>query len=976
MINCMPRLLAAVICLVLLTPVRAVSEADVLAVGPETGAPTWSGQPWIDRYGAAQHGANPLSFAVLPTGTGEVYVANAEGLLRYYGGRWRLLELGEMDTSRSLALTADGELHVGGYHRFGRVQRDERGQYRLERLDQRFFPDRRGAPLGEIWDIHSTSAGVYYGARDELLFLAADGAINRWQPESPIAKSFRLGEEIWLREEGGRLSQLVDDQLLARLQDVPRLVGLWRSPSGDLRLLTEDGGFLGLVNDELRPLAATAESQLQTARPYASLHTQAGEVLVGCLDGTVYWYDAQLRLRYRWAVSRFPILNMALDHEEGLWIVTEGEILRLDLRPQWRHLGPASGYGGSLNVGLSLPGLTLLGTSVGLYVDEGRGALRQAALGGEEIRDLLADGTNALIAGSAGIHQWHDGAVQSIVADANVLWLLRSRQDMNLVYAVEDAGLIIIERAQDRWRETARVIDPAYRFNSLVEDPQILQLWAGQIDDDPFRINLTEDGRRMLSAERISAGLERPDGTDSVIVRLQDDILAGTVNGLRRWTGQRFQPAELGELDRLLAPHHDELYIEECSPELTMAATSRVLLEHSNDIWSVLPLPGNRAGRGVVAIKCVDHASALIASWSGLSWYRHAPTSEDAAMLTVALEQVVLQRAGAPAEALPLGGPAQPLPPAANLTLSFAHPALSGGWTTQSRLWPVEDQWLTHASFGERQLTTLSAGRYELQLRARDSSLSTTPTTAFAFTVSPPWHRLWWVQGIALLILLALTWALARWRLHALEQRNRQLETTINERTQSLWQRTAELESANHRLAALADQDGLTAVANRRRLDHELRQAFDASLQGDRPLSLLMIDLDNFKQYNDSHGHQSGDERLRSTAQLLQQTLRWPRALLARYGGEEFVAILPDAPLEDARAVAEQLLAATRATVDPHARQTVSIGLAERRTDGAASPEALLAMADRALYAAKDAGRDRIAIHRDGTTPHPPGASP
>ncbi len=974
MIERMPRLLAAVICLAMLTPVGAGTET-MLSGEAGAGAPTWSGQPWIDRYGAAQHGANPLSFAVLPTATGEVYVANAEGLLRYYGGRWQLLELGEMDTSRSLALTANGELHVGGYHRFGRVQRDERGQYTLERLDEQFFPDRRGAPLGEIWELHSTPAGVYYGARDELLFLAADGSIDRWKPERPIAKTFRLGEDIWLREEGGRLNQLVDGQLLTRLQDVPRLVSLWRGASGDLRLLTEEGGFASLDNGTLRPLAAAAEAELLAAKPYTSLHTDTGEVLVGCLDGTVYWYDAQLRLRHRWAVSRFPILNMARDHEDGLWIVTEGEILRLDLRPQWRHLGPASGYGGTLNVGLGLPGLTLLGTSVGLYVDQGRSPLQLVALDGEEVRDLLADGADALVAGSAGVHQWREGSLHSIVEDANVLWLLRSRLDTNLIYAVEDAGLIIIERVQDQWRETARVIDPAYRFNSLAEDPRILQLWAGQIDDDPFRISLTEDGRRMLAAERVSAGLERPDGTDSVVVRHQDDILAGTINGLRRWTGERFVPVEVGELGRLLAPHHDELFIQECGPELTMAATSRALLKRDNETWSVLPLPGNRQGRGVVAIKCIADAGALIASWSGLSWYRPAPDSEVAPLQAVALEHVLLQRSGAPTEPLPLRGPPIALPPGANLTLSFAHPALAGGWITQSRLWPVEDNWQSHSSYGERQLTTLSAGHYELQLRARDSSLRVTPTTAFSFSVSPPWHRLWWVQSIALLVLLALTWALARWRLHALEWRNQQLETTVTERTQTLWQRTAELESANQRLAALADQDGLTGVANRRRLDHELQQAFDASLQGDRAFSLLMIDLDNFKQYNDRHGHQNGDERLRSTAQLLQQTLRWPRSLLARYGGEEFVAILPDAPLDDARVVADQLLAATRGTVDPHARQTVSIGLAERRAHAAASPEALLAMADRALYAAKDAGRDRVEIHRTDATPHPPGAS-
>jgi diguanylate cyclase (GGDEF)-like protein len=809
-----------------------------------------------------------------------------------------------------------------------------------------------------------------------LLFLGRDGSIDRWKPERPIAKTFRLGQGIWLREEGGQLSELVGKELERRLEDVPKLVGLWRGPAGDLRMLTEEIGFLSLVDTEPVRLPAAAERELLAAKPYSSLHTDTGDVLVGCLDGSLYWYDAQLRLRHRWKVSRFPILNMAVDQEEGLWVVTEGEILRLDLRPQWRHLSPASGYGGSLSVGLSLPGLTLLGTSVGLYLDDGSDSLKLTALDGHEVRDLIAIEGEALVAGSAGIHHWRDGALDIIAADVNVLWLLRSRLDPDLVYAVEDAGLLILEREQGQWRETARVVDPAYRFNSLVEDPRILQLWAGQIDDDPFRLSLTDDGRQILAAERISEGLERPEGTDSNVVRLQDSILVGTVDGLKRWTGERFQPAGLPSLDRLLAPHHDELTIEECGPDLILAATSKVLLQRYQDEWSVLPLPGNRQGRGVVSMKCLADEGALIASWSGLSWYRPAPANAVTPIQTVVLEQALLEQFGASARPLQLTGPASALPPAANLSLSFAHPALAGGWTSQSRLWPVQEQWQDHGSFGERQLTTLSAGDYELQLRARDNSLRTTPVTTFAFTVNPPWHQLWWMQGLAVMLLLALTWAMARWRVHTLEQRNQQLEDTVNERTQSLWQRTAELESANQRLATLADQDGLTGVANRRRLDHDLEQGFDASVQGDRAFSLLMIDLDHFKQYNDSHGHQKGDERLRQTAQLLQQTLRWPHSLLARYGGEEFVAILPDAQLDDARAVAELLLEVNRTQTDPAAPQTVSIGLAERRSHGAATPEALLAMADRALYAAKNAGRDRVEIHAAGIPTRAQGASP
>lgn len=931
---------------------------------------TWSGLPWITRYTSAQHGAHPLSFAVLPLPGGEVLVANAEGVLRYFGGRWQLLDLTGMATARSLALSADGTLYVGGYHQFGRLQRDSSGQYRLDNLAERFFPTRAGAPLGEIWELHVTSTGAYFGAREELLFLGTDETAQRWKPERPIARSFRLGEEIWLREEGGRLQQLVDDRLQVRQDNVPSLVDLWRDDSGSLQMLSDERGFLSLTADVLQTRQAAAIESLIAARPYTTLHTRDGGLLVGCLNGELYWYDPALELRHRWAVSRFPVLDMAEDHASGLWIVTEGEILRLDLSQQWSHLGQASGYGGTLNVGLARAGETLLGTSIGLYADDGNQPVRLIALSGEEVRDLLEVEEGVLSAGSAGVHLWQGQTLSAIVEDANALWLLRSDIDPNLLYVVEDSGLLIIERIDARWQESSRVVDPAYRFKSLAEDPRSLLLWAGQIDDDPFRISLSDDGRRILAAERINAGLERPAGTDSNVVRYQDQILVGTRSGLFRWTGSQFQSARLGDLDTLLAPRLDEMFLSECA-DLTLAATSRVLIQHTAENWTALPLPGSSQGRGVVGIKCAPEG-ALLATWGGLSWYRQEAAGHSEDPDPVRVEEALLQTPGRPLERLPLQADEPTIPAGANLSIRFAHPSPAADWSTQSRLWPIETDWQDHPSHGQRQLTALSAGHYQLQLRARHSSEQTTPVSQFGFAVQPPWHRQWWLQLAFLLLILTLSWALARWRLHALELRNRQLETLVAERTQSLWQRTTELEAANLRLATLADQDGLTAVANRRRLDQALQQAFDDSLRGDRPLCLLMIDLDHFKQYNDGHGHQQGDERLRRTAQRLQQALRWPRALLARYGGEEFVAILPEADLDSALNIAESLRQAACGDDVGTDRQTVSIGLAERRAHRAGDPAALLAIADKALYAAKGAGRDRVEVAPAPS--HSPGA--
>jgi diguanylate cyclase (GGDEF)-like protein len=170
-------------------------------------------------------------------------------------------------------------------------------------------------------------------------------------------------------------------------------------------------------------------------------------------------------------------------------------------------------------------------------------------------------------------------------------------------------------------------------------------------------------------------------------------------------------------------------------------------------------------------------------------------------------------------------------------------------------------------------------------------------------------------------------------------------------------------------LAALAGTDSLTGVANRRRWDDTLPVELAQATRSGEPLCVAIVDLDHFKAYNDRHGHQAGDELLRSAARTWRAGLRGTD-LLARYGGEEFAVLLPGCELDEAMTVARRLHAGI-----PD-EQTCSIGLV--RWDGREGAEALVGRADLALYQAKSDGRDRTRVGRPGapgpggqTTGHP-----
>ncbi|KAF0136534.1 MAG: diguanylate cyclase [Xanthobacteraceae bacterium] len=176
-------------------------------------------------------------------------------------------------------------------------------------------------------------------------------------------------------------------------------------------------------------------------------------------------------------------------------------------------------------------------------------------------------------------------------------------------------------------------------------------------------------------------------------------------------------------------------------------------------------------------------------------------------------------------------------------------------------------------------------------------------------------------------------------------------------------QRTnAELTRANLRLADSAMSDALTGIGNRRRFEEALALMSAAASWNGHSLSLLLIDVDHFKRFNDEHGHLAGDEALRLVADQLRKVASTPERVVARFGGEEFAVLMPNTDEDGARDTAERIRGLVGGPSVPFAL-TVSIGIATARGD--AEIAQIVAAADRALYAAKRAGRNRVISSQD-----------
>lgn len=192
---------------------------------------------------------------------------------------------------------------------------------------------------------------------------------------------------------------------------------------------------------------------------------------------------------------------------------------------------------------------------------------------------------------------------------------------------------------------------------------------------------------------------------------------------------------------------------------------------------------------------------------------------------------------------------------------------------------------------------------------------------------------------------------------------NTALEKEIAERTKI----EKQLKIKSDILEKLSMQDGLTKIANRRHFDERVNLEWKHTQRTGSPLSLVLVDIDHFKQYNDHYGHSAGDDCLHQVAQQLAACCERPKDLVARYGGEEFVALLPETDIAGAIQLAEKMRAAVEALAIPHLYSsaakvvTLSVGV-DSHAPGRLKTDLrhLQECADQALYSAKAQGRNRV----------------
>ncbi len=285
------------------------------------------------------------------------------------------------------------------------------------------------------------------------------------------------------------------------------------------------------------------------------------------------------------------------------------------------------------------------------------------------------------------------------------------------------------------------------------------------------------------------------------------------------------------------------------------------------------------------------------------------------------------------------------------------------------RMLDIEPSWNESDSERSARYTTLAPGEYTFQvIGSNNDGVWNQKGTSVSVIIAPPfwqtaWFRVFVITGIFLLILLV-----HGIRVNTLKRHRQRLAEEVKRQTALLRDQSLELKEANARLEEMSFLDGLTGIPNRRRLEQHMEHEWKRARRESLPMSVVICDIDHFKKFNDTYGHQQGDLCLIRVARMIQNHVRRPGDLVARYGGEEFVIVLSNTTPKQAAYVSEKIRRAIYRMQLPHADGvkekyvTVSFGIAGTVPTAETTPLMLIGVADRALYEAKEKGRNRVVV--------------
>jgi diguanylate cyclase (GGDEF)-like protein len=887
------------------------------------------GLPMLRVIPQSEHHGGPQMFDVAQDRRGVLYFGNLKGVLTYDGAWWGVTELPNHSAVFAVESDDAGVVAAGGVGEFGFLAD---GRYR-SLLAQLPAAQR---DVGEVRGLCTSGRGfVFTGERSVIEW---NGGAPRVIAELPgPTHCRRIGGSVVLWSADG-LHRIEGGHLFGAGLQGRRVDAAVETNGGNiLAAVRGEGLFLVDRAGNATRIDNEASSRVARATVTDTVRLRDGFAIT-THEGSVLLLDGQHALRevldHDAGLPDTVISSALVDAEGALWLACDGSIVRVDLAAPLTVLDARRGVAGMPNGVLSDRGRLWIATSRGLFVLD---ANRAPGSGAQRIDRVpapvwwvIAVDDGILAGTSAGVFHLRDDGTATRIAGTEsdtVFELLRSKRDPSRVWVATRKGLARLHLDRD-WRLDAPVAGaPAYP-RGLVESGDAL--WTGTVFNGVIRVDahdaITQVGSGEMSVAILGGRLVAIRNGQFLHIDAQRRLVPDPVLGNIQVPGGFLVAAEDGNGDVWLG-----------------SDPARVVGHATMD---ARPLP---AVIGSVSAITRDASGAMwIAAQNGL--YRGAPSPQTIAPPTP------LIRASAGLAPLPHDF--------GRLRIEFAPVTYGEGVRYQYRLEPADKLWSDWTAEPFIDYTRLGGGQYTFHLRTRNASGAVSDEASWAFSVLPPWYRKPLAITLFTILALALIALIVKLRTRALRRQADRLRALIAERTQ-------ELSEANQHLERLALLDDLTGIPNRRYFDRALARAWETARDHRASLSVILLDIDHFKNLNDEYGHAAGDESLVHLGRLLAQKIRRSGEfasrsgdVVARIGGEEFAILLAASDAESALRTAETLrtsIAEMEIFFDANPiHLSVSCGVATMLPGETDSADVLVRRADAALYAAKAAGRNCV----------------
>ncbi|MCU1348039.1 MAG: hypothetical protein JWO56_1069, partial [Acidobacteria bacterium] len=806
--------------------------------------------------------------------------------------------------------------------------------------------------LGDVRGVCAAGNGFLFAT--ERMLLAWDGreqlrVVAEYRETPGIRRCFESGGTMYVA--GGDGLQQVGGPVTFAGRTIDAVTPHGIVAVSDEGLFTLDGTrYAPAASEWLRGKTVAAVTELADGE-LAVLTTEDGVLILDGNGGIVQRIDTAAGL------PEMSVTGGLYDREGGLWVTASGGIVRIDFSSPTSEIDNRQGLRGAANDVLRFHGLLYVASSHGLFRFDGALPARAARVEGvpsqvwalELVDDELFAGTSTGV-----VRLSANGPAARIpgTEKLTVYALLRSRRDPTVVWLASRSGIGRLRLRDGAWRYDGLLSHGRPYSRSLTETADG-QLWCGTVFDGVLHVGADDSVRQYGAGEMPVFALDGRVLALSAEKRIESLDANGRLVHDPRFallkTPSTFFNAA-ADLDgniwlntippSRLARRPDGTYDQEARPmaAATIGDIQMVKVDEEGVVWF-----GSDRGllrfepRPPIAPQPAPAIRAVIAeSQLGI---RHGTSQSNGALRDNHLEMPHTF---------------------GRLRLEFSPMSFRAPLAYQYRLDPVDADWSRWTEEPFIDYTNLGENSYTLRMRVRGAAGSVSDEVRWRFSVRPPWYRTRIALGLWAVLALALLFLIVRIRTHALQRQAEKLRSRVAEQTIELRETVRLLKEANVRLEDLSSHDELTGVANRRSFERALAEEWELARERNEPIALIMLDLEHFKELNDTHGHQAGDECLRRIGEHLSDAL--PRDLAARYGGEEFAVLLPHARAADAAQVAERLRnGIERLGIGV----TASFGIAVMTPDGSTQPQALIRRADEALYLAKRSGRNCVRIDQE-----------